>query len=191
MSEVIAVPITQLRPIIAPFRAGLFGNDAVHTAPAANANAPQDRYAMGFADGEAAANERHSGDREAADRIAAAISQLRAEPAEELGRLLAHTVSRLVRDIVGETPISAEEIMRRTQAAAALLAESDAATTVRLHPDDAALVGDEVSGIAVHAEPGLVRGDILIECATGTIEDGNAHRLDVLDAALGLSGNAA
>ena len=189
MSEVIAVPFTQLRPISSPFRAGLFGNGAARIAPAANANPPQDHYAMGYADGEAAANERHAGEHEAADRIVAAIAQLRAEPAEDLARHLAETVSRLVRDIVGETTITADEIKRRAHGAAALLAESDAASAVRLHPDDAALAGAEVEGLAVIAEPGLARGDIRIECASGTLEDGNALRLAALDDALGLGEN--
>lgn len=186
MSEVVAVPLTQLRPVSSPFRAGLFGNGAVRPAPAANANPPQDRYAMGFADGEAAADERHAGDREAADRIVAAIARLRAEPAEDLGRHLAETVSRLVREIVGETNVTSDEITRRAHAAAALLAESDAASAVRLHPDDAALVGADVSGIAIIPDAGLMRGDVIVDCASGTVEDGNALRLAALDASLGL-----
>jgi len=189
MSEIVAIPLGAIRPVNSPFRSGINGDSgfATRTATAAS-TPPQDDYARGYADGLAEAVERSAADTSAAEKIRHAITQLRAEPPEELGLYIAEAVSHLVRQIVGETQITPEEIIRRAQAAASLIAENDAATALRLHPDDAALVGTTIGAISVVPEPGLLRGDILVECAAGTIEDGNALRLAALDAALGLGG---
>jgi flagellar biosynthesis/type III secretory pathway protein FliH len=188
MSEVIAIPLGAIRPVSSPFRAG-FDSDSGFAKRATLSTALQDDYARGFADGQAEAEARYADDAAAADSIRQAIAQLRAEPSEELGLYIAEAVSHLVRQIVGETQITPEEITRRAQAAAELIAENDAATAIRLHPDDAALVGTNIGAISIVPEPGLLRGDILVECAAGTIEDGNALRLAALDAALGLGGH--
>lgn len=186
MSEAVAVPFSALRPVSSPFRAGLGSTGTFNRMASPSGQGPQDDYARGYADGLADAEARFADDTAAADKIRNAIAQLRAEPSEELGLYIAEAVSHLVRGIIGETQITPEEITRRAQAAAALIAENDAASAIRLHPDDAAIAGVSVGAIAVIAEPGLMRGDILVECAAGTIEDGNALRLAALDAALGL-----
>lgn len=186
MSEVVALPFSALRPVSSPFRAGLGSTSGFSAANVPVAQGPKDDYARGYADGIADAEARVGDDAGAAEKIRNAIAQLRAEPSEELGLYIAEAVSHLVRGIVGETQITPEEITRRAKAAAALIADNDAATAIRLHPDDAAIVGQSVGEIAVIAEPGLLRGDILVDCAAGTIEDGNALRLAALDAALGL-----
>lgn len=186
MSEAVAVPFSALRPASSPFRAGLGSTGGFARAGAPAASGPKDDYARGYADGIADAEARFAEDAGAAEKIRTAIAQLRAEPSEELGLYIAEAVSHLVRGIVGETQITPEEITRRAKAAAALIADNDAATAIRLHPDDAAIVGANVGEVAVIAEPGLLRGDILVDCASGTIEDGNALRLAALDAALGL-----
>lgn len=190
MSEAVAIPLGAIRPVNSPFRAGINGDSGFATKMAAPAStAALDDYARGYADGLAEADGRSTVDTSAAEKIRQAITQLRAEPSEELGLYIAEAVSHLVRQIVGETQIAPEEITRRAQAAASLIAENDAATAIRLHPDDAALVGTTIGAISVVPEPGLLRGDVLIECAAGTIEDGNALRLAALDAALGLGGH--
>ena len=186
MSEVIAIPLGAIRPVSSPFRAGFNSDTGFATRVPAPSTALQDDYARGFADGQAEAEARFGQDTAAANSIRQAIAQLRAEPSEELGLYIAEAVSHLVRQIVGETQITPEEITRRAQAAAELIAEDDAATAIRIHPDDAALVGTNIGAISVVPEPALLRGDILVECAAGTIEDGNALRLAALDAALGL-----
>ncbi len=189
MSEVVVLPLGAIRPVNSPFRPGIDGDSGLTTRTATRPSAPQDDYARGFADGLAEADGRSTADTSAAEKIRQAITQLRAEPSEELGLYVAEVVSHLVRQIVGETQIAPEEITRRAQAAASLIADNDAATAIRLHPDDAALVGTTIGAISVVPEPGLLRGDVLIECAAGTIEDGNAMRLAALNAALGLGGH--
>lgn len=189
MSEVVTVPLGAVRPVSSPFRAGLETQGGFTRTAAAPSPAAHDDYARGFAEGEAEAEARTAQDSRAADLISQAVARLRAEPSEELGLYIAEAVSYLVHRIVGETQITPDEIARRAQAAAALIAENDAATAIRLHPDDAALVGTSVGAIAVIPEPGLLRGDVLVDCASGTIEDGNALRLSALDAALGLGGH--
>ncbi len=186
MSEVVAIPLGAIRPTNSPFRAGLDTPGGFNRPTAPAPAAPRDDYARGFADGVAEAEGRAAQDARAAGLIQQSIIQLRAEPSEELGLYIAEAVSHLVRQIVGATQITPEEIIRRAHAAAAQIAENDAASAIRLHPDDAALVGTTVGAITVIAEPALRRGDILVECAAGTIEDGNALRLAALDAALGL-----
>ncbi len=186
MSEAVALPFSALRPVSSPFRPGFGSSGGFARAGGPASTGPKDDYARGYADGIADAEARLAEDTAAAEKIRTAIAHLRAEPSEELGLYIAEAVSHLVRGIVGETQITEEEISRRANAAAALIADNDAATAIRLHPDDAALVGATVGGVAVISEPGLLRGDILVECASGTIEDGNALRLAALDAALGL-----
>ena len=187
MSDVATVPLSALRPVNSPFRQGL-GRAGSGVGASSAQGQPQGDYARGYADGLAAAAAQADDGNHAAEMIRRAIHDLRAEPAEELGLYIAEAVTRIVRQIVGETQISADEITRRAHAAAALIADNDAATAIRLHPEDAALVGASVDGIAVLPEPGLRRGDVLVDCAAGTIEDGNAQRLAALDAALGLGG---
>lgn len=189
MSDPQTVSLGAIRPVSSPFRAGLGTQGGFTRTAAAATPAPHDDYARGFADGAAEVEAKLTDNNRAAEHIRQAIAQLRAEPSEELGLYIAEAVSHLVRGIVGETQITPEEITRRAKAAAALISENDAATAIRLHPDDAAMVGPDVGNIAVIPEPALLRGDILVDCAAGTIEDGNNLRLAALDAALGLGGH--
>ena len=114
MSEVIAIPLGAIRPVSSPFRAG-FDSDSGFATRATPSMALQDDYARGFADGQAEAAARFGDDAAAADSIRQAIAQLRAEPSEELGLYIAEAVSHLVRQIVGETQITPEEIRQMTR----------------------------------------------------------------------------
>ena len=122
MSDVATVPLSALRPVNSPFRQGL-GRAGSGVGASSAQGQPQGDYARGYADGLAAAAAQADDGNHAAEMIRRAIHDLRAEPAEELGLYIAEAVTRIVRQIVGETQISADEITRRAHAAAALIAE--------------------------------------------------------------------
>ncbi len=187
MSKDFATPFSTLRPVRSGFCPGYPGSFPTRDMPEPHhAEAQDDRFAQGFADGFAAGLARRSEDDRAADRLEKALLTLRPEPADDLGTLIAETVQRLVRQVVADCPISSHEVLQRAQRAAALIAKEDAATVLHLHPEDAKLLPAEIAGLTIIPQPDLARGDIVIPCAAGTIEDRISQRLAALEAALGL-----
>jgi flagellar assembly protein FliH len=187
MSKNFAIPFSALRPVRSGFCPSYPGSFTSRDMPEPHhAEAQDDRYAQGFADGLAAGLARRTEDDRAADRLEKALLSLRSEPAEDLGTLIAETVQRLVRQVVADCPISPDEILQRAQRAAALIAKEDAATLLYLHPEDAKLLPAEIAGLTIVPQPDLERGDVVIPCAAGTIEDRMSQRLAALEVALGL-----
>ncbi len=193
MSEAAAIPLTALTPIRAAFLAGLPGISPPAHAPAPERDAApppssEEVYAQGFAAGVAEARRDMGAD--LAAQLAARLDMRLNEPREELGLLIASCVQRLVTQIVGACPVPPDDIQRRAEAAARLIHEDDAPTGIALHPDDAALLPSSLGGVPILACADLARGDIVILCAAGTIEDRITARLAALDAALGLETGA-
>ena len=109
---------------------------------------------------------------------------LRPEPANALALLLAETVDRLVRQVIGEVEVDAQLLIARAQAAAALVAKEVEPTRLRAHPDDIVYLEAARLDVPLHADPSLGRGAIVLETGHGWIEDGPAVRLDRLRAEL-------
>lgn len=193
MSEVQPVSFSALRPIRSPFALGLLPEHGIRAeldilsvqAPANDQ--PDDAYMRGFADGEAAVRDAFEADQSATDRLARALERLHTPSSDELALVIARTVQHLVVQIVGETPLDADEIRRRAERAAMMIAEEDKPVGLSLHPDDAALLPAELHGLTIKPRPDLARGDVVIDHAHGTIEDRVSRRLAAMDAALGLS----
>jgi flagellar assembly protein FliH len=101
-----------------------------------------------------------------------------------LALMLAETIDRMVREIVGEVEIDGLRLLTRAKAAAALIGEASQPARLRVHPADVALFAEAELDIAVEADPQLARGTVLLETAEGWIEDGPAVRLDRLRAEL-------
>lgn len=141
-------------------------------------------YAAGRAEGMRIAEEAFAEDRADLERLAAALKALRPEPTNALALLLAETVDRLVRQVVGEVEIDAMRLLERARAAAALIGEATAPARLRVHPDDAVLLAGAELAVALHADPALCRGDIVLETGAGWIEDGPGIRLERLRADL-------
>jgi len=113
-------------------------------------------------------------------RMAETLPALKAEPVLPLAVLLAETVDRLVKEIVGEVDIDGLKLLARAKAAAALVGEVTQPARLRVNPDDLALLAGADLSVAVEGDPDLPRGGVVLETAEGWIEDGPAVRLDRL-----------
>jgi flagellar assembly protein FliH len=158
------------------------------TAEQERARQEEEAFAAGHAEGRREAELDYEAERDALARLAQSLQVLRPEPANALALLLAETVDRLVREVVGQVEIDANLLVARAQQAAALVARDMEPTKLCAHPDD--LVHLERAGLelALEADPGLARGSIVLETGHGWIEDGPAVRLERLRAELGRMG---
>jgi flagellar assembly protein FliH len=123
-------------------------------------------------------------ERDAVARLAETLPMLKPEPTLPLALLLAETVDRLVREIVGEVDIDGLKLLGRAKAAAALIGEATQPARLRAHPEDAVLLGEAALDVAIEPDAGLERGNVLLETAEGWVEDGPAIRLERLRAEL-------
>jgi flagellar assembly protein FliH len=141
-------------------------------------------YARGVADGRRTVEAEIAAERNAIAMLAEALQHLRPEPTLPLAVLLAETVDRLVKEIVGEVEVDGLKLLARAKAAAALIGEATQPARLRVNPADAALLQDADLCVAVEGDPALPRGTVLLETAEGWIEDGPVVRLDRLRAEL-------
>jgi len=156
----------------------------VETAPT-DAGAANDPFAQGLAEGQRLAEAAFAVEREQLLALIAGTEALQDEPSEELAQLIAETVERLVRQIVGQAPIDAEWLQAQADIAAAMVAEADKARTLWVNPADAALLVDAAIALPIEADPSMTRGTVRIETSAGWIEHGRAVYLSELRAALG------
>jgi flagellar assembly protein FliH len=160
------------------------GNDAAFSAEDEATARENQAYLRGLADGRQTIEAEVAAEREAVARLAETLQALKPEPSLPLALLLAETVDRLVREIVGEVEIDGLTLLARAKAAAALIGEASQPAKLRLHPDDAKLLKDAALEIEVEGDLALPRGTVLVETADGWVEDGPAMRLDRLRAEL-------
>jgi flagellar assembly protein FliH len=150
---------------------------------------PSDRiateaFAQGFQDGYAAASATLASDQGQLQQLAEALEALRPAPPADLANMLAETVSRLVRQIVGEVTIDTDHLAARIQSIAALIEDDGGATRLRLHPEDVARLEGVATPLPLIADATLSEGTIVAEGASGWIEDGPAIRMERLRQAL-------
>lgn len=166
--------------------------DVVPVEPAAaDPDATNDPFALGLVEGQRLADAAFAVERQQLLALIASAEALQDEPSEELAQLIAETVERLVRQIVGQAPIDAEWLQGQADIAAAMVAEADKARTLWVNPADAALLMDAAIALPIEADPSMTRGTIRIETSAGWIEHGRAVYLGELRAALGGEGEAA
>jgi len=141
-------------------------------------------YALGFNEGHQAALAAMEGENASADRLATALANVRAEPPAGLAQILAETVSRLVRQVVGEVEIDAALMGERCMAVAAMVSEEGTPARLRLNPHDAARIEGVRPDLVIVPDPSLAEGSVVAETASGWIEDGPAIRMEKLRALL-------
>ncbi|HWW64297.1 MAG TPA: FliH/SctL family protein [Sphingomonadaceae bacterium] len=141
-------------------------------------------YSDGFNEGRRVAEKEYAAERDAVARLAETLQALEPEPSGALAALLAETVERLVRQIVGEVAIDGEILLERAANAAALIAEEASPARMRLHPDDLARLDGADLPVEKVADPALAPGTVLLETGEGWIEDGPAAGLEKLRIAL-------
>jgi len=131
------------------------------------------------------AAERGEIDAQALAQIAARLETMSGFDREGLADRLRQTVMFLVGKLLGEAGVSPELLAQRIDSAIALLADTAEAATLRLHPEDLALVEGHVpANVAAVADPTMERGGFRIDTRTTAIEDGPGAWLNQLAAAL-------
>jgi flagellar assembly protein FliH len=154
------------------------------TAEQERARIQDEAFALGCVEGRKTVEAEFAAERDALGRLAESLAVLRPEPVNALALLLAETVDRLVRQVVGEVDIDANLLLARAKAAAELVGKDVEPTRLRAHPDDILYLEAGNLGVPLHADPTLTRGAIVLETGHGWIEDGPAVRLDRLRAEL-------
>jgi len=147
-------------------------------------------FARGYEEGCRAMEAEFAIERAAMQRLIAAAEALQPEPPAALAALIAETVGRLVRQIVGEAPVDRELLLARAEAAAALVVDETRPVRMRLCANDCRLLADAGLELDLVPDPLLAPGTILIETNDGWIEDGPAAALARLSSQLDRMGIA-
>jgi flagellar assembly protein FliH len=158
--------------------------DGPRTPEQERARIREEAFALGCEEGRKTVEAEFAAERDALGRLAESLAVLRPEPANALALLLAETVDRLVRQVVGEVEVDANLLIARAQAAAQLVAKDVEPTRLRAHPDDIIYLEAACLDVPLHPDPQLDRGALVLETGHGWIEDGPAVRLDRLRAEL-------
>jgi flagellar assembly protein FliH len=130
-------------------------------------------YAAGAAEAQARAAEQAAIEAAAREGLSLSLSRLDKELQEELRQRLRDTVAALCEAAIAPLALDGATLMRRIEAAVALLARSDDERLIRLHPDDVALLSPSFAAEwQVLPDRLLERGALRVETANGGIEDG-------------------
>lgn len=151
----------------------------------------EDPYARGLADGQEMAEASFSIERKQLYALIAAANALRPEDSAEASFMLNNIIQSLVTKIVGKLPVDAPFLIQQIDAATAVLSEADKNRTLRMHPDDLALLSGADLPLATTADASLPRGALRIECSDGWIEHGPSFALDRFAQALANDGESA
>ncbi len=137
------------------------------------ARAFDEGFAAGIAEAQALAAEQARIEAEARAALELSFAQLDAELAEELALRLRETVAALCEAAIAPLALDEQALVRRVERAVAMFQRAEDERTIRLHPDDIALVSDRFAADwNVIPDPSLDRGALRVETATGGVEDG-------------------
>jgi flagellar assembly protein FliH len=98
--------------------------------------------------------------------------------------MIAATVERLLHQVVGEVEICPATLIDRAQAAAALIGDEVRPAVLKLNAQDLARLDPAELPLPAEADPMLSPGELRVETANGSIEDGPGLRLERLRVAL-------
>ena len=141
-------------------------------------------FAEGFEQGRQTVIAEFARDREALAELIRSAEALQPDNAGPLAAVLAETVTRLVRQIVGEVAIDAKTLVERATAVAELVTAESGPARLRMNPDDIAMLQGVDFGLPMWPDHNLVSGQIVLETGEGWIEDGPQVRLAKLRAQL-------
>jgi len=136
--------------------------------------------AQGFSAGIEAGRREADKEREALRALAAGLEHLRPEPTQGLGAMIAATVERLLKDVVGEVAVDLDTLLARANVAAAMIGEETRPSILKLNPDDLKRLAGVELPVAAAPDATLAPGSLRLETSAGSIEDGPAVRLDRL-----------
>lgn len=145
-----------------------------------------DAYARGLAEGIAHAAADAAQERAALGQLSLNFSRLDAEAASAIGQHLTHAVAALCEQIIEPALIDRAMLARRCSVLAAQLGAGATACALHLHPDDVALLAEDVvAGWTIRPQPDLPRGSLRLEGPDGVIADGPDEWRRAIAAALG------
>ena len=174
--------IPRVAPVFTPW--GSTGEDGVDGAQQNMQAIQADAFSQGWQEGRRTAELEFAEEREALAKLMEGLEVLRPEPTNALALLLAETVDRLVRQIVGTTAVEPAILIARAEAAAALIGQETEPARLRVSPDDLPLLEGARIPVPIVGDPDIERGSLVLETGQGWIEDGPAVRLDRLRAEL-------
>lgn len=150
---------------------------------------PEDELANawneGFRAGAAETRAQMVKDEAATARLAQAFECLIKGAEEVDADKLRETVIALCGTVVDSAAIDPGQLSRRITAALALLRRSTDERVLRLHPDDLALVADQLPpALERRPDATLERGALRLETAAGGVEDGPSQWRDAIAAAV-------
>lgn len=134
----------------------------------------------GYAAGEAAAGiaiaRRCEADAAAREGLGLSLARLDAALAETLKERLRDTVVALCEATLAPLAMDVASLERRVVRAVAMLTRAEDDRTIRLHPEDMALVSARMlAEWQVEPDPALERGALRVETPGGGVEDGPAQ----------------
>ena len=133
-------------------------------------------YARGAEDARAEAEARMAAEAEARTALEFAFTRFDADMAETLRQRLQDTVMALCEATLVPYAHDAAALAARVERAVAMLARADDDRTIRLHPDDWALIGKQLpKDWKISPDPSLERGALRVETQNGGVEDGPAQ----------------
>lgn len=122
----------------------------------------------------------------AREAITLAFARFDEDSAKALRERLRETVIALCEDAVLPLALDTQGLVRRVEAAAALLQRKTDERVIRLHPADHALVLPLVdAGLSLVPDPSIERGGLRIDTDDGGVEDGPGHWRQAIAEALG------
>jgi flagellar assembly protein FliH len=159
---------------------------SVADAPDPFATAFAEGYATGLADARADADGRIAADAAAREALSLALARIDLDHVEAFAARLRETVTALCEATLSPLALDPVALAARAARAAGLFAEADGDVTIRLHPEDIALVAPALGGgWTVAHDPALERGAIRVENAAGGVEDGPAEWRRAIEDVLG------
>jgi len=134
-------------------------------------------FAEGFEHGRQAVMVEFAREREALAELIRSAEAIKPEPAGPLAAVLAETVARFVRQIVGEVKIDPAMLKERAETIAEMVTAESGPARLRMHPEDIAMLDGVDLGLPMAPDHHLTSGTIILETGEGWIEDGPQVRL--------------
>lgn len=143
----------------------------------------EDSFTAGFEQGQQVAQAWFAVERERLTALLASADQLQPIDMSALAPIISDTVERLVREIAGNAPVDRDLLVAQIDEVLAMAGQSER-KTLRLHPDDAALLADVQFAVDILPDPEVTPGSMCLQLGDGAIEYGRATLLAALDTAV-------
>lgn len=155
--------------------------------PAGAKTDPVDEFERGLAEGQLLAETAFAEERRRLQALVAAANALQPVEPETVRKLICETVDRLVREIVGVTPVDIELLRKQVDEAVTFAGPIAVDAILKLSPDDAMLFEGAELGLPFVADMRVMRGTLRLESPSGTVEHGRMVQLEALRQQLGIA----